>query len=323
MRCVVFNGTGGNEVVSVESRADPQPGKFEVLIATEYAAVNPADVLQREGLHPPPVGSPPDMPGLEVAGTVIFTGDAVTACGAGDRVFGLVGGGGLADRVVAHERELARVPKALDEAAAASAPEAFITAFDAVYVQAGLGPGDTLLVNGASGGVGTAAVQLGVAMGARVVANVRSADCHERIAELGATVLGAPEVFEHVRDLGGADTILELVGATHMPENLNALAPGGTIVLVAAKPGDEVTLALRDLMSRRGHILGTTLRRRPLEQKAVLVQQFARRVVPWLAERRLVPIVDRVFELSEVTEAFDYIRRPGKLGKVLLRTAGP
>jgi NADPH:quinone reductase len=323
MRCVVFNGTGANEVVSVESRADPQPGKFEVLIATEYAAVNPADVLQREGRHPPPVGSPPDIPGLEVAGTVIVTGDAVTACEAGDRVFGLVGGGGLADRVVAHERELARVPKALDEAAAASAPEAFIAAFDAVYVQAGLGPGDTLLVNGASGGVGTAAVQLGVALGAHVVANVRSAGCRERIAELGATVLGAPEVFEHVRDLGGADTILELVGATHMPENLNALAPGGTIVVVAAKPGDEVTLALRDLMSRRSHILGTTLRRRPLEQKAVLVQQFARRVVPWLAERRLVPIVDRVFELSEVTEAFDYIRRPGKLGKVLLRTSGP
>jgi NADPH2:quinone reductase len=322
MRCVVFNGTGGNEVVSVESRADPQPGKFEVLIATEYAAVNPADVHQREGRHPAPAGSPPDVPGLEVAGHVIATGDAVTACAAGDRVFGLVGGGGLADRVVAHERELTRVPAGLDEAEAASAPEAFITAFDGIYVQAGLGPGDTLLVNGANGGVGTAAVQLGVALGARVVANVRAADRRERIAELGATVLGTPQVFEHVRELGGADTILELVGAAHMPENMDTLAPRGTIVVVAAQPGDEVTLALRDLMGRRGHILGTTLRRRPLEQKAVLVQQFARRAVPWLAERRLVPIVDRVFELSEVTDAFDYIRRPGKLGKVLLRTAG-
>jgi NADPH:quinone reductase-like Zn-dependent oxidoreductase len=323
MRCVVFNGTGGNEIVSVDSRVDPQPGKFEVLVATEYAAVNPADVLQREGRHPAPAGSPPDVPGLEVAGKVIATGDAVTACAAGDRVFGLVGGGGLADRVLAHERELAQVPEALDDAAAASAPEAFITAFDAIHLQAGLRPGDTLLVNGASGGVGTAAVQLGVALGARVVANVRSAPRREQIAQLGATVLGAPEVFEYVRELGGADTILELVGATHMPQNLNALALQGTIVVVAAKPGDEVTLALRDLMARRGHIVGTTLRRRPLEQKAVLVQQFARHLVPWLAERRVVPIVDRVFELSEVTEAFDYIRRPGKLGKVLLRTAGP
>jgi NADPH2:quinone reductase len=321
MRCVVFNGTGGNEVVSVESRGDPSPGKFEVLIATEYAGVNPADVLQREGRHPIPAGSPADIPGLEVAGKVIATGDAVTAFATGDRVFGLVGGGGLADRVVAHERELARVPEILDEATAASVPQAFITAFDALHVQARLTPGELVLVNGANGGVGIAAVQLAVALGARVVANVRSAACRQRIAELGATVRGAPEVFEHVRELGGADTILELVGATHMPENLNALAPRGTIVVVAAQPGDEVTLALRDLMSRRGHILGTSLRGRPLEQKALLVQRFARQVVPWFAERKLAGIVDRVFELSEATDAFDYVRTPGKLGKVLLRTA--
>jgi NADPH:quinone reductase-like Zn-dependent oxidoreductase len=181
-------------------------------------------------------------------------------------------------------------------------------------------PGGLVLVNGASGGVGIAAVQLAVALGARVVANVRSAASRERIAELGATVLGAPEVFEHVRELGGADAILELVGATHIADNVAALALRGTIVVVAAKPGDEVTLALRDLMGRRAHILGTSLRQRPLEQKAVLVQQFAREAVPWFAERRLVTIVDRVFELSEVTDAFDYVRQPGKLGKVLLRT---
>jgi len=320
MRCVVFNGTGGNEVVSVETREDPSPGKFEVLIATEYAGVNPADVLQREGRHPTPPGSPAEIPGLEVAGKVIATGDAVTAFATGDRVFGLVGGGGLADRVVAHERELAHVPEVLDEATAASVPQAFITAFDALYIQAGLTPGALVLVNGASGGVGIAAVQLGVALGARVVANVRSAAGRQRIAELGATVLGAPEAFEHVRELGGADTILELVGATHMPENLNALAPRGTIVVVAAQPGDEVTFALRDLMSRRGRVLGTALRGRPLEQKALLVQLFARQAVPWFAEGRLVGVVDRVFELSDVTDAFDYVRRPGKLGKVLLRT---
>ncbi|HEY1565580.1 MAG TPA: zinc-binding dehydrogenase [Solirubrobacteraceae bacterium] len=319
MRCVVFNGTGGNEVVSIESREDPQPSKFEVLIATEYAGVNPADVLQREGRHPVPAGSPPEIPGLEVAGTVIATGEAVTAVATGDRVFGLVGGGGLADRVIAHERELVRVPDVLDEAAAASVPQAFITAFDALH-QAGVAPGGLVLVNGASGGVGIAAVQLAVALGARVVANVRSAASRERIAELGATVLGAPEVFEHVRELGGADAILELVGATHIADNVAALALRGTIVVVAAKPGDEVTLALRDLMGRRAHILGTSLRQRPLEQKAVLVQQFAREAVPWFAERRLVTIVDRVFELSEVTDAFEYVRQPGKLGKVLLRT---
>jgi NADPH:quinone reductase-like Zn-dependent oxidoreductase len=283
--------------------------------------VNPADVHQREGRHPAPAGSPADIPGLEVAGRVAALGDAVTSFEVGDRVFGLVGGGGLADRVVAHERELARVPDVLDEPAAASTPEAFITAFDAICVQACLGSGDTLLINGASGGVGTAAVQLGVALGARVVANVRSAARRDAVSELGASVFAAPEAFEQVRGLGGADVVLELVGATHMTENLAVLAPGGRIVVVAARPDEEVTLALRDLMSRRGHLLGTTLRRRPLEQKAVLVQQFARRVVPWLADGRLVPIIDRVFELGEAAAAFDYIRTPGKLGKVLLRTA--
>jgi NADPH:quinone reductase-like Zn-dependent oxidoreductase len=141
------------------------------------------------------------------------------------------------------------------------------------------------------------------------------------VAELGAVVLGSPEVFEYVRELGGADTLLELVGAVHMPDNLNVLSSGGTIVVVAAKPGDKVTLTLRDLMSRRGRVLGTSLRRRPLEEKAALVQQFARRVVPWLAEGRLAAIVDRVYDLAEVAEAFDYIREPGKFGKVLLRTA--
>jgi NADPH:quinone reductase len=321
MRCVVFNGVGGNEVVSVESRPDPEPGKFEVLIATRCAGVNPADVLQRNGLHPPPAGSPPDVPGLEVAGTVVARGDSVTSFDVGDRVFGLVGGGGLADRVVAHERELVRIPERLDDTAAAAVPEAYITAFDAICAQAGLGAGDTLLVNGANGGVGTAAVQIGVSMGARVVANVRSAERRDRIAELGATALGAPEVFEHVRALGGADTILELVGATHMSENLGALAPNGTIIAVGAQPGDETTIELRELMGRRGQLIGTTLRRRPLEQKASLAQEFGRRIVPWFAEERIVPIVDRIFNLSAVTEAFDYVRSPGKLGKVLLSTS--
>ena len=319
MRCVSFDGVGDNGVVSIQTRADPVPGRFEVLIATEYAAVNPADVLQREGMHPPPPGSPPDIPGLEVAGTVIACGDSVTCFEVSDRVFGLVGGGGLADRVVAHERELARIPDALDDEAAASVPEAFITAFDALS-QAGLGAGDTLLVNGANGGVGTAAVQLGVALGARVVASVRAAGRREAIAALGATALPAPEAFERVRSLGGAQAILELVGGVHMTENLGSLASTGTLVVVAAKPGDEVTLPLRELMGRRARIVGTTLRRRPPEQKALLVQRFARRVVPLLAERRVAPIVDRVFDLSQATSAFDHVRAPGKLGKVLLRT---
>jgi len=318
VRCVVYTGVGGREVVAIEERPDPVPGRFEVLVAPAFAGVNPADVLQREGRHPVPAGSPADVPGLEVAGVVTACGDAVSACAPGDRVFGLVGGGGLADRVIAHERELVRVPDALDDAGAAAVPEAFLTAFDAICLQAGLGAGDTLLVNGGNGGVGTAAVQIGRMMGARVVANVRAAALRPRVAELGATALPAEEAFAHVRELGGADVVLELVGDVHMAENIPALARGGRLILVGARPGAQATLDLRDLMSRRAHVIGTTLRTRPIEQKALLAQAFGRRIVPALADGRVRPVVDRVFPLADARDALDHVRVPGKLGKVLL-----
>lgn len=319
MKCVVFRGAGGGEVVAVESRPDPEPSRFEVVIAPRYAGVNPADALQREGRHPIPPGWPTDIPGLEVAGEVVARGKAVTAFELGGRAFGLVGGGGLADRVVAAERELVPVPESLDEQAAAAVPEAFLTAFDALVQQAGLTSGETLLVNGANGGVGTAAVQIANAMGARVVGNVRSEALRPRIAELGATAAGAKEAFERVREFGGADVILELVGAPHMVENVTALARGGRLVIVGARPGDEATLTLRDLMSRRAHVIGTTLRTRPPEEKARLVQDFGRQIVPLLAAGRIAPIIDRVFPLAEAADAIDYVRQPGKFGKVLVK----
>jgi NADPH:quinone reductase len=321
MRCVVYRGVGGPEVVAVEERPDPAPGRFEVAIEPAFAGVNPADVLQREGKHPVPAGAPKDVPGLEVGGRVVECGEGVTAFAEGDRAFGLVSGGGLAGRVIAHERELFAVPDALDDRAAAAAPEAFLTAFDAICLQAGLGSGDTLLVNGASGGVGTAAVQIAVHLGARVVANVRSEALRPRVAELGATALGADAAFAHVQEEGGADVVLELVGAPHMAANVASLARGGRIIVVGARPGDEATIALRDLMSRRGRLMGTTLRTRPLEEKAYLVQEFGRRIVPAMAAGRVRPIVDRAFPLDEAVAALDHVRAPGKFGKVLLDLA--
>jgi NADPH2:quinone reductase len=321
MRCVVYRGIGGREVVAVQERPDPHPAKLEVLIAPAFAGVNPADVLQREGNHPVPPGSPTDVPGLEVAGTIVACGESVSGFAVGDRAFGLVGGGGLADRVVAHERELVPIPDGLEDTLAAAVPEAFITAFDAICRQGSLGAGDTLLVNGANGGVGTAAVQIAARLGARVVASVRSVDLRDRVAGLGATALAPDEAFEHVRALGGADVILELVGAVHMSENLGALAPLGRIVIVGARPGDEATLTMRELMRRRGRVIGTTLRTRPLEEKADLVQEFGRRVVPLLADGTIVPIVDRVFDLDAAADALDQVRLPGKFGKLLLATS--
>jgi NADPH:quinone reductase-like Zn-dependent oxidoreductase len=304
-------------MVELGERAEPEPGRFEVVIAPPFAGVNPADVLQREGKHPPPPGWPADVPGLEVAGPVVAVGDGVTTLSAGDRAFGLVGGGGLAERVLANERELVRVPDALDPRTAAAAPQAFLTAFDAID-QAGLAGGDVLLVNGGNGGVGTAAVQIGVAMGATVVASVRSEELRPRVAELGATVMAADEASARGRELGGADVILELVGAVHMSGNLESLARGGRLVVVAGKPGDEARVVLRDLMSRRARIIGTTLRSRPPEEKADLVQEFGRRVVPLFETGKATAIVDRVFSLAEAADALEYVRAPGKLGKVLL-----
>jgi NADPH:quinone reductase len=317
VRCVVYRGVGGREMVEIGERPDPEPGRFEVVIAPPFAGVNPADVLQREGKHPPPPGWPADVPGLEVAGPVVAVGAGVTAFAVGERAFGLVGGGGMAERVLASERELVRVPDALDARTAAAAPQAFLTAFDAIE-QAGLAAGDVLLVNGGNGGVGTAAVQIAAARGATVVASVRSEELRSRVAELGAEALGAEEAFARVRELGGADVILELVGAVHMAGDVEALGRGGRLVVVAGKPGDEATVVLRDLMSRRAHIIGTTLRSRPPDEKAALVQGFGRRVVPLFESGQATALVDQVFPLAEAADALDHVRAPGKLGKVLL-----
>ena len=318
MRCVVYRGVGGREMVAVEDRPDPTPAAGQVLLATRFAGVNPADVLQREGRHPVPPGWPADIPGLEVAGSVIAAGEGVTIFRSGDRAFGLVGGGGQASRVLASERELLPVPDALDDRTAAAVPQAFLTAFDAVVLQGGLASGDTLLVNGANGGVGTAAVQIGRALGAQVVAGVRSEELRPRVAALGATAVAPDQAFEHAVSLGGADVVLELVGAPNMAGNLEALARRGRIVVVGAKPGDEVPLVLRDLMSRRARLIGTTLRTRPPEEKEQLVAEFAAQVLPLLASKSVTAPVDQVFALDEAAEALDYVRQPGKFGKVLL-----
>lgn len=320
MRAVVFTGAGGNDVVVVEQRPNPVPGPEDVVVRVSYAGLNPADLVQRAGSYPAPPGSPPDVPGLEVAGTVESRGDRVSSWQLGDRVFGLVGGGGLADRVLVHERCVSHVPDSLDEQGAAAVPEAFITAHDAVFVQAGLRPGETLLVHGANGGVGTAAVQLGAMAGARVLATVRSPEVGEGVAALGAEVV-QDEDFRPGVALS-ADVILELVGGAHFPANLDALARRGRIVIVSVAGGNEITLPLLALMQKRATICGTALRTRPLEEKAAAVRAFEREVVPGLATGRLRPIVDSVYPAADVTAAFDRLEGRGKLGKVLLDFTG-
>jgi NADPH:quinone reductase-like Zn-dependent oxidoreductase len=253
-----------------------------------------------------------------VAGTVVAVGDGVSAFGPGDRVFGLVGGGGQAQLVLAEERHLLPIPEALDERTAAAVPQSFLTAFDALVNQGDVRAGDVVLVNGASGGVGSAAVQIASAMRARVVGGVRTEAVRARIAELGADALAPDDAFERVASLGGADVIVELVGGPHMARNMEALARGGRLVLVAGKPGEEAAIVLRDLMSRRASLIGTTLRTRPAEEKAALVQEFGRRVVPLLADGTLTAPVGEVFPLERAADAYDHVRTPGRFGKTLL-----
>ena len=318
MRAVTFTGAGGNEVVAVATRPDPVPAADEVLVAARFAGVNWADVSQRQGHYPPPPGAPRDIPGLEVAGVVIATGDAVRAWHVGDRVFGLVGGGGLADRVVVHERHVTAVPASLADDVAAAVPEAYITSHDAVFTQCGLELGETLLVNGANGAVGSAGVRLGLAAGAQVVANVRSPDTARALAADGALVVTPDSATDRVTALGGADVVLELIGAPNLDFDFSVLALKGRIIIVGTTAGQEGAVSLRTLMGKRASLRGTMLRARPLEEKAAAVQAFDRSVVPLLTAGRALPDIDRVFPAAEAATAFDYLTKPGKAGKVLL-----
>jgi NADPH:quinone reductase-like Zn-dependent oxidoreductase len=315
---VVFTGAGGNEVVRLEQRPDPVPGAHEVLVAARFAGINSADVEQRKGNYPPPPGSPADIPGLEVAGEVAVAGPGVLGWRAGDRVFGLVGGGGLADRVLVQERHLAAVPPSLGDDVAAAVPEAYITAHDAVFTRGGLVLGEVLLVNGANGAVGSAAVQLGLAAGARVVASVRSPESARALAEAGAIVVTPDTAAEHLAAMGGANVVLELVGAPNLDLDLAVLARQGRIVIVGTPAGHDAGVSLRRLMGLRASLHGTVLRARPAEEKAAAVQLFARSVVPLLAAGRVTMAIDRVFPAAEAAAAFDHMARPGKTGKILL-----
>ena len=301
----------------VAERPDPQPGRGELLVRVAAAGINGADLHQVRGHYPAPPGSPPDIPGLELAGEVAAVGPGVLRFGPGDRVMAVVGGGGQAELAVVHERAAMPVPDELGWPEAGGFPEVVTTAHDALFTQAGLGLGDRLLVHGAAGGVGTAAVQLGAAAGARVVAGVRNPGHHQAVAELGAAVVAGPaEVFEH----GPFDVILELVGAPNFPANLDALATGGRLLVIGVGAGAAVDLDLRKLMARRTRVLGSHLRSRPLEEKADAARRVEHQTLPLVADGRLRIPVAATFPLEKAQEAYDRFTAGGKLGKLVLVT---
>ncbi len=300
--------------ILIEEHPDPVPSGEEVLVKVHAAGLNGADMMQRRGLYPAPPGSPQDIPGMELAGEVLALGAQATRFKLGDRVMAIVGGGGQAELAVVHERQLMPVPAALDWPAAGGLPETFTTAHDAVFTQADLRPGEHLLVHGGAGGVGTAAIQLARATGARVTATVRNEESRAQVAELGAEAI-APEGFA---GHGPFDVILELVGAPNLAENLGALAVGGRICVIGVSAGVKAELNLLALMGKRARIHGSTLRARPLEEKAIVARRLEREVLPLFEAGLLTVPIAETFPLDEALAAYDRFAAGGKLGKIVL-----
>jgi len=304
--------------LSVEEHEDPRPGTGEVLVRVRAAGLNGADMLQRKGIYPAPPGAPQDIPGLELAGEVAELGPGATRFSVGDRVMAVVAGGGQAELATVHERAAMPVPDALDWPAAGGFPEVFTTAHDALFTQGALAPGERLLVHGAAGGVGTAAVQLGRATGATVTGTVRREELRAGVEQLGATAID-PEGFE---EHGPFDVVLELVGAPNLPGNLSALETGGRIVNIGIGAGAKAELNLGLVMAKRAIVRGSTLRARPLEQKADAARRVERHVLPLVESGAVnVPIAD-TFPLEAAEQAYERFAAGAKLGKVVLGTQG-
>jgi putative PIG3 family NAD(P)H quinone oxidoreductase len=326
VRAIVITRPGPPEVLALDERPDPVPGPGELLVRVRATAVNRADLLQRRGLYPAPPGSPAEIPGLEFAGEVLGGDLEESGFSPGDRVMGILGGGGYAERLTVPAGQCLPVPPALSFADAAAIPETFLTAFDALVLQAGLAAGELALVTAAGSGVGTAAAQVAREVGARAIGTLRTAAKRERVAalDLGFAALldaGAPDLAAQLAAASGGrgvDVVLDLVGAASWPLALDALAPRGRIVAVGSMSGARVELDLGVLMRRRATLIGTVLRSRPAAEKAALTRAFAERMLPALAAGRLRAVVDRVLPLAEAAAAHALLERNDTLGKVVL-----
>jgi putative PIG3 family NAD(P)H quinone oxidoreductase len=326
MRAVVFAGKGGPEVIEVRELPDPRPSRGEVLVRVRAAALNRADLLQRRGLYPPPPGWREDVPGLELAGEVAAVGEGVSAFARGDRVMAIAAGEAQAELALAHERMLVRVPERLSPEEAGATMEAFVTSHDALFTLGGLRPGWPVLVHAVGSGVATAALQLARAAGATVIGTSRTAEKLERAKGLGldhGILVGRDEpsfaaAVMRLTASEGVPLILDFVGGTYASENVRALATRGRVVVIGTMGGRAAEVDLSLLMRRRGEILGTVLRPRPLEEKIRATRHFARDVLPLLAAGRVKPIVDAVFPLDRVREAHERMERNDSFGKLVL-----
>jgi NADPH2:quinone reductase len=326
MKAVVFAGKGGPEMARIEEIPQPVAQRGEVLVRVRAAALNRADLLQRRGLYPPPPGYREDVPGLEFAGEVAALGDGVTGWQVGDRVMAIASGEAQAEFVLADPFMLMRVPDGMSFPLAAAIPEAGITAHDAMVTLGGMRPGWTVLLHAIGSGVATMGLQIAKAAGGTVVGTARTADKIEKARALGldhGILLGKedPRFADEVKRITGrrgVPVIVDFVGAPYMAENLASLAQHGHLVVVGTLGGPKATVDLGALMRSRGRVIGTVLRPRPLFEKILATQAFARDVLPLVAAGLVKPVLDRAWPAAQVHEAHEQLEKNDSFGKVVL-----
>lgn len=323
MRAVVLHTHGGPEVLTLEEVADPVPGPDEVLVDVAATALNRADLLQRMGLYPDPRGRAPEIPGLEFAGTVAAVGERVRLWQPGDRVMGIEAGGGYAERIATHERQLMAVPAEMSLTDAAAIPEVFLTAWDALVLQGGLTSGRWALVHAGASGVGTAAIQIATVIGARVAVTCSSGKA-ELCRSLGADLVLERSPHDWLADAkaavpDGFDTVLDVIGGEEINRNLDAVALRGTIVQVGLMGGGDAPVNVGMLLARRATWVGTTLRARPLEEKVAVTRRFATEMLPHFTARRMRPVVDCVFPLEQIADAHRRMAANANAGKIVVQ----
>ncbi len=325
MKAIIITRPGGSEVLEMQERPRSEPGVGQIRVRVRASALNRADIMQREGNYPVPPGSPADISGMEYAGEVEALGPSATLWKAGDRVMGIVGGGGHAEFVCVHEREAMPVPRSMAWEEAAAIPEAFLTAYDALFNRLKLRTGETLLIHAVGSGVGTAGLQIARVAGATVIGTARSAGKLERAKKLGLDVAidasrgdWAAQV-EAVIGKERVHALMDLVGGNYLDGNLSVLVPRGRIVVVGLTAGAAAQFNMGVLLRKRLLIVGTVLRARPLEEKIELARDFSEHGVPLFETGRMKPIVDRVFPFAEIRAAHELMESNQTFGKIVLR----
>ncbi|MFF7726084.1 NAD(P)H-quinone oxidoreductase [Streptomyces sp. NPDC008001] len=323
MYAITIPAPGGPEALVWAEVPDPVPGEGEVLIEVAASAVNRADVVQRQGFYDPPPGASP-YPGLECSGRIAALGPGVSGWAVGDEVCALLAGGGYAQKVCVPAGQLLPVPDGMDLVTAACLPEVTATVWSNVFMVAHLHPGETFLVHGGGSGIGTMAVQLAKAVGARVAVTAGSEDKLEACRELGADILIDYREQDFVEELRkvtggiGADVILDIVGAKYLARNVDALAVSGRLVIIGLQGGRKAELDLGTLLTKRAAVMGTSLRGRPLAEKATIIAAVREHVWPLIAGGRVRPVVDRTMPMAEAAEAHRVMEQSAHVGKILL-----